>query len=68
MEIAILFLIIAVVFVILTIMLYVAVRFEWRFGVSAIAGEAHASRQSGPTTTSLLRAPGTTEKARVISS
>lgn len=33
--------IIAVVFVILTIMLYVAVRFEWRFGVSAIAGEAH---------------------------
>ena len=33
--------IIAVVFVILTIMLYVAVRFEWRFGLSAIAGEAH---------------------------
>ncbi len=33
--------IIAVVFVILTIMLYVAVRFEWRFGLAAIAGEAH---------------------------
>ena len=33
--------IIAVVFVILTIMAYVAVRFEWRFGLSAIAGEAH---------------------------
>ncbi len=33
--------VIAVVFVILTIMLYVAMRFEWRFGVAAIAGEAH---------------------------
>lgn len=33
--------IIAVVFVILTIMAYVAMRFEWRFGLSAIAGEAH---------------------------
>jgi preprotein translocase subunit SecF len=33
--------IIAVVFVILTIMLYVAVRFEWRFGLAAIAGEVH---------------------------
>ncbi len=33
--------VIAVVFVIMTIMLYVAVRFEWRFGVAAIAGEAH---------------------------
>lgn len=33
--------VIAVVFVILTIMLYVAMRFEWRFGIAAIAGEAH---------------------------
>jgi preprotein translocase subunit SecF len=33
--------VIAVVFVILTIMLYVAMRFEWRFGLAAIAGEAH---------------------------
>lgn len=33
--------IIAVVFVMLSIMLYVAVRFEWRFGLAAIAGEAH---------------------------
>lgn len=33
--------IVAVVFVILAIMLYVAVRFEWRFGLAAIAGEAH---------------------------
>ena len=33
--------IIAVVFVILTIMTYVAMRFEWRFGLAAIAGEAH---------------------------
>ncbi|MGE4070114.1 MAG: protein translocase subunit SecF [Lysobacterales bacterium] len=33
--------VIAVVFVILTIMLYVAMRFEWRFGLAAIAGEIH---------------------------
>lgn len=33
--------VIAVVFVLLTIMLYVAVRFEWRFGFSAIAGQVH---------------------------
>ena len=33
--------VIAVVFVILTIMLYVAMRFEWRFGLAAIAGEVH---------------------------
>lgn len=33
--------VVAVVFVIITIMIYVALRFEWRFGVSAIAGEVH---------------------------
>lgn len=32
---------VAVVFVLLTIMLYVAMRFEWRFGLSGIAGEVH---------------------------
>ncbi|GMU43866.1 MAG: protein translocase subunit SecF [Xanthomonadales bacterium] len=32
---------VAVVFVLLTIMLYVAFRFEWRFGLSGIAGEVH---------------------------
>lgn len=33
--------VIAVLFVIVAIMLYVAIRFEWRFGLAAIAGEAH---------------------------
>ncbi len=33
--------VIAVVFVLLTIMLYVAMRFEWRFGFSAMAGQIH---------------------------
>ncbi|MFO1494345.1 MAG: protein translocase subunit SecF [Lysobacterales bacterium] len=32
---------VAVIFVLLTIMLYVAVRFEWRFGLTAIVGEVH---------------------------
>lgn len=32
---------VAVVFVLLTIMLYVAFRFEWRFGLSGIVGEVH---------------------------
>jgi preprotein translocase subunit SecF len=32
---------VAVVFVLLTIMLYVAMRFEWRFGLSGIVGEVH---------------------------
>jgi preprotein translocase subunit SecF len=32
---------VAVVFVLLTIMLYVGVRFEWRFGLSGIVGEVH---------------------------
>ena len=32
---------VAVIFVLLTIMLYVAIRFEWRFGLAGIAGEVH---------------------------
>lgn len=32
---------VAVIFVLLTIMLYVAMRFEWRFGLAGIAGEVH---------------------------
>jgi len=32
---------VAVIFVLLTIMLYVALRFEWRFGLAGIAGEVH---------------------------
>lgn len=32
---------VAVVFVLLTIMAYVAFRFEWRFGLSGIVGEVH---------------------------
>ena len=32
---------VAVVFVLLTIMLYVGVRFEWRFGLSGITGQVH---------------------------
>lgn len=33
--------VIAVVFVLVAILLYVAARFEWRFGISAIAGQVH---------------------------
>lgn len=32
---------VAVIFVLLTIMMYVAFRFEWRFGLSGIVGEVH---------------------------